>query len=391
MPRTRKPTRVHMDPKTGDWRIFFSSGKRKRLGLRGPNAREAAEEALKEELLIEALGSNAPRSTDRTPVVDVLYRYALAKEDVVEQPHLIADAIAALSPFWGAKTVAEINRDNCKAYTKWRMEGGLRRHQIATDGNSFSKASISRSTARRDLTTLKAALKLAHDDGVLSGLIPTVVLPAETPPRDRVLTRDEAAAILWELWRGAPSKARDGSQHRSPGKTRHAARMFFLLLYTGSRFGTIAKATRKKTSDGPWVDMANQIWFRRGANENATTKRREPHRIPGKIYLALERWERLFPDQKYIVERPSRPGHPIGDIGQALEGACTRLGLERITAHTLKHSAITLYISGGGDPVAASEYFSTSYATISKNYLHLHPDYQDVALGTVAQLGKRQK
>ncbi len=135
--------------------------------------------------------------------------------------------------------------------------------------------------------------------------------------------------------------------------------------------------------------MKNEIWYRRGSHEEVTNKRREPHQILGKIMLALERWERLFPDQEYLVERASRPGKPVGDIGQAIDGACQRLGIERITVHGLKHSAITLFISGGGDPMDASEYFSTSLETIQKNYLHLQPNFQKKALPKITQLGKR--
>lgn len=389
MPRPRKPTRVHMDPKTGDWRIFKKDGTRRRLGLRGEAAAQAAHEILIEEEIAERLGSDAPRTTDTTPVMDVLYRFAEARADEVAKPQLLADAIEALSPFWTGKNLSDISRPSCKAYTTWRMNGGLRKHHLKTRGHSQSKEKISRSTARRDLVMLKAAVKLAQDDGILLGAIPKVFLPDETPARTRALTRGEAARILYELWRGAPTRARDGSLHRSPGKTRHAARLFFLLLYTGSRFATVAKTKRKENQDGPWVDKERAIWHRRGNNEMITRKRRDPHKVPGKIMLALERWERLFTDQEYLVEHPRNPGKPIGDIGQALEGACERLGIERITPHGLKHTAITLYISGGGDPMLAAEYFSTSFATIKENYLHLHPDYQDEAMEGVTQLGKR--
>ncbi len=389
MPRPKKPTRILMDPKTGDWRIFKSDGTRRRLGLRGPADLEAANQALADELIGERLGSSAPRSTSTMPVMDLVYRYAEAKADTVAKPQLLADAIEVLSPFWTGKTAAQINRTTCGEYTKWRMNGGLRKHHLKTRSTSMSKPEISSSSARRDLTTLRAAIKFAQTDGILFGTMPTVVLPNETPPRDRSLTRNEAAQILRDLWRGAPTKARDETWHRSPGRTKHAARLFLLLLYTGSRFATVAGTTRKKRDDGPWVDIQNEIWYRRGSHERVTKKRREPHRIPGKIILALERWERLFPDQVYIVEHPRNPGKPVGDIGQALDGSCKRLKIERITPHGLKHTAITLYISGGGAPMHAAEYFSTTYETIKANYLHLHPDFQEDALPKINQLGKR--
>jgi len=60
--------------------------------------------------------------------------------------------------------------------------------------------------------------------------------------------------------------------------------------------------------------MQNEIWYRRGSHEKITKKKREPHRIPGKIMLALERWERLFPNQEYLVEHTRRPSSTEGKI-----------------------------------------------------------------------------
>lgn len=182
-----------MDPTTGDWRIFKSDGTRRRLGLRGPADREAAEKALADELILERLGSSAPRTTDKTPVMDLVYRYAEARADEVAKPQLLADAIEALSPFWTGKAAADINCTSCVEYTKWRMNGGLRKHHLKTRETSMSKAKISQSTARRDLTMLRAAVKFAQADGILLGTMPTVVLPDEMPARDRSLTRSEAA------------------------------------------------------------------------------------------------------------------------------------------------------------------------------------------------------
>ncbi len=320
----------------------------------------------------------------------MLYEYANAQGEEVAQPRLIADGLEALLPFWSGRLVNEINRQTCADYVRWRCAGGLREHMLNKHGKSCSGSKISRSTARRDLGILRAALNFARSDGLLNQEPPKVTLPAETAPRDRALSRKECAKILYELWRGAPTRARDGSVHRSPGKTRHAARLFWLLLYTGSRFNTVAKTTWEKRDDGPWLELTMEIWHRRGSKEKATKKLRNDHRIPGRIRLALDRWKRMFPSSTYVVEHPRRPNTAIQDIGQALDGACKRLGIERITPHTIKHTAITLFISGGGDPLLAAEYFSTSFATIQKNYLHLAPDHQAPALVSLRRLGKRQ-
>ncbi len=200
-----------MDPKTKEWRLFKFDGTRRRLGLRGTAATEAANAILRQEMAREQLGSAAPSSSDTTPVMEIVNRYVAARMDHVAKRVLLRDAMKALSPFWTGKTVSEINRISCENYTKWRMSGGVRKFQLHVEGKSASKEKISRSTARRDLVTLKAALRLAQADGILLGGVPHVTLPDETPARDRALSRSEAAMILHELWRGAPTKAKDGS------------------------------------------------------------------------------------------------------------------------------------------------------------------------------------
>lgn len=90
-----------------------------------------------------------------------------------------------------------------------------------------------------------------------------------------------------------------------------------------------------------------------------------------------------------MVEYPRSPGPPVGDIGNARDGVCKRLEIERITDHTLKHSAITLDISGGGDPMLAAEFFSSTFSKIEENYLHLHPNFQEKAFPEISRLGKR--
>lgn len=60
-----------MDPKTCDWRIFKSDGTRRRIGLRGAAALEAADQALPDELILERLGTSAPRPAFQIPLLAV--------------------------------------------------------------------------------------------------------------------------------------------------------------------------------------------------------------------------------------------------------------------------------------------------------------------------------
>ena len=72
------------------------------------------------------------------------------------------------------------------------------------EGEDFEAA------ARRELEDLRAAIRHHWEDGLCSALTP-VVLPDKGSPRQRWLTRKEAARLLWaawrlrQKWRGRPS------------------------------------------------------------------------------------------------------------------------------------------------------------------------------------------
>jgi len=104
----------------------------------------------------------------------------------------------------------------------------------------------------------------------------------------------------------------------------------------------------------------------------------------------LRRWKRIH-GGTYIAETARDPGQPVWDIGKALEGAAVRAGVKRITPHTLKHTSITLFIQSGGSAEDASDYFSTSIATIQSNYWHHSPKHQARAKVQISNLGKRPR
>lgn len=142
-----------------------------------------------------------------------------------------------------------------------------------------------------------------------------------------------------------------------------------------------------RIGDGPWLDLTQGIWWRKGDNEDETVKARRPHGIPPRLAAHLRRWKRLH-GGVYIAETARHPGVPVWDIGNALAGAAERAGVKRITPHTLKHTAITLFIQSGGTAEDASDYFSTSIETIQSNYWHHSPAHQKRAVAQIANLGR---
>ncbi|MCR8526558.1 hypothetical protein WB334_26410, partial [Escherichia coli] len=64
----------------------------------------------------------------------------------------------------------------------------------------------------------------------------------------------------------------------------------------------------------------------------------------------------------------------------AFERACVAAGLEGVTPHTLKHTAITWAMQKGMRIEDAADFFDTSEETIRRVYYHHHPDYQADAI-----------
>ena len=82
-----------------------------------------------------------------------------------------------------------------------------------------------------------------------------VTLPPKGPPRDRWLTRNEAAKLIWACWRYREQQTVHRGRHKGqPMATdkrplRHLARFILIGLYTGTRASAIASAS-------PYRDMA---------------------------------------------------------------------------------------------------------------------------------------
>ena len=350
MPRPRKPARLYCRPDTGEW-VIRDGGKDTRTGHRGPSGRAAAEEVFARYLGALISLPTAPQAPDDLTVSLALAHYLDTLPDEVAAPERQAYAVKALSRYWTGKTCGHISESTCRAYVATRP---------------------SASTARRELSVLRAALNKAHRDRLLLGA-PAVWLPPTGKARPDWLTRAEFARLLWALWR----------QKRS----QPAARLALCQFYTGSRPRTVARTTWHKRSDGPWLDLIHGIWWRSGDEEPDTVKARRPHGIPPRLAAHLRRWESLH-GGIYIVEHPRHPGQPVLDIGKALEGAAERAGVKRITPHILKHTAITLAIQGGMSIEDAADYFSTSIETIQSNYWHHSPLHQARAVAMIGNLGR---
>src|SRR5262249_53537171 len=139
----------------------------------------------------------------------------------------IEPRISRLNDFWGDKLLSEVNARSCAAYVRHR-------------GNSGG--------ARRDLQTFRAAVNHHAKEGLHRAVV-RVSLPPKGEPRDRWLSRKEAAALLWHCWRYREKQtvhvgvAKGSSVQTDRRPLRHIAKFILIGLYTGTRAGAIASAS----------------------------------------------------------------------------------------------------------------------------------------------------
>lgn len=260
-------------------------------------------------------------------------------------PDRLRWAAKALLPFWASRTCDAVKGSTCRAYVNAR--------------------GVSASTTRRELGVLQAAMNYVHREGMLI-YAPAVTLPEHGASRDQWLTRDDAAKLLMA--------ARQGRNHT-------LARLILIGLYTGTRPGAIMRLRWVPSLDSGWIDLENGILHRAGAAERQTKKRRGDCRLPCHLLAHLRRWS----GGEWVV---SYRGRPIHDIGKALDEACKRAGIDRITPHVLKHTAVTWAFQGGMTLEDAADFFSTTTATLERVYRQHSPMHQSRAVGIIERRGR---
>jgi integrase len=241
--------------------------------------------------------------------------------------------IERLNEFWGGKKLSKVNAQTCAAYAKHRRNRG---------------------GARRDLETLRAAINHHAKEGFHRGLV-RVSLPPKGEPRDRWLTRKEAAALVWHCWRhrekqtihSGTSKGDPVSTNRRP--LRHIARFILIGLYTGTRAGAIASASPYAEFGRSYVDLERGIFYRKPVGKRATKKRQTPAPIPPRLLAHL-------------------PG--------------------KVTPHTLRHTAATWLMQRGVPIWEAAGFLGMSPEVLQGTYGHHHPDYLQGAATAIGQKGR---
>ncbi len=114
-----------------------------------------------------------------------------------------------------------------------------------------------------------------------------------------------------------------------------------------------------------WVDLERGVIHFLGKPEEETKKKKGVVRVPGKLLAEMRTWEQDGPN---VISYEVRP---VVNIKTAFNQAVRRAGLEDVTPHTLKHTAVTWAFIEGMSLEMATDYFATSRETledVSRSY-----------------------
>lgn len=322
MPRRRAAPRLYLDPARRQW-VIRDGSSFVRTGC-AESDRDGAETRL-----AAYLGQKHTPTPGPSPLIsDILLAYATD-----HLPHTLSakDAayhIGCLSAWWGDRKVTDVTARNCRAFAREHPQ----------------------SSARRYLETLRAAIGYWHREYGPLPSVPAVILPPKAEPRERWLTRGEAARLLW-------------AARRTP----HLARLIILGLYTGSRPGTLLSLR------WDWIDLARGVMLRRAPGEVESKKRKPPVRLGSRLAAHLRRWRRQDACPFVCHYEGKRVRKLRRSWGTAARRA--KLGAD-VTPHTLRHTRATWQMQAGVDLWEAAGHLGMSVETLQRVYGHHSPDFQ---------------
>lgn len=359
MPRPSKGARLVYYQSDGYW--YIRDGKQRISTGCTEAERPRAEEKLGEYLQ----GKHTPQfgvgDPDRVQVVDVLIVYQKEHGPTTRRPDVIYSATPKLGEFWDGKVVGQITKRTCREYVKWRTEQPQARYKFGPRYRFKKEAEVPRvgeQTARRELEVLQSAINYAVGERLLKYTVP-VHLPQKSEPRERWLTRDEVAKLLWAAWRA------------EQGKSRHLCRFILLALYTGTRHEACLRLKWMPSTDSGWVDLERGIIYRKGSDEAQSMKKRTPVPISGRLLAHMRRWKRS--SSTHVVEYA---GRALPKVKRSWKTARINAGLgPDVVPHILRHTFATWAVMDGQPFGKVAAALGTTERMVQQTYGHHHPDH----------------
>lgn len=247
------------------------------------------------------------------------------------RPDSAALSIRYLKPFFGATPALSLSLDMQEAYVEHRRALGAGHESI-----------------RRDLSTLSAALHRAVKRRKLDHVPPTLHL-TPSPPRERFLSRSEAARLMWAL--------------RGP-RQRHVLLFVRLALYTGARTGAILDLTWDRVDfEGETVDF-------RVPGRRITKKRRTLAPMTATMRRMLLHAKK-HARSRYVV---SWAGERIDRVAKSVITNAEKAGIEDFSPHILRHTFASWAVRKRVPIYMVGKALGQTVASTTERYAKLAPD-----------------
>lgn len=315
MPRYRLTKR----PESPNWYVTWFDGHPRRVSTGTESHSEA-------EIFLDQFKLQILDPSGRVGVIAVLNDY---KENVLD--HLPSKKNAQLwvdnlERYFGRMTVADV----CEQ-PEQHVESYIKSRNVSTE------------TVRRELSVLNTALRRAERRKIIVKA-PFIKLPPKPPPRERYLTRTEAAKLLW-----------------ASRRTEHLKMFLRLALYTGARPGAIFDLTWDR------VDLENGFV---DYGQGVGNKRRGVKPIDGALLASLRRVK----DKKGHVVQWN--GKRVRRVNNAFRKAVKRAGLPGdVVRYTLRHTSATLMAMAGVDLHAIGGMLDHTDPAMTRRYAKYSPEY----------------
>lgn len=235
----------------------------------------------------------------------------------------------AMLPDLGALRADQITVEHCREYNAKRRLAGIKQGTVWTE-----------------LGHLRIVLNWAAKKGLIERA-PHIELPQKPAPRERHLTRDEAAALI--------------HAEAQP----HIKLAIRLMLSTAARVGAILDLTWDR------VDMERRRINLR-AEGTGPRKGRAVVPINDTLLAALSEARRAAMTD-YVIEWN---GKPVRSIRKGFGVAVASAGLKDVTIHTLRHSAAVMMVEAGTPMDEVAQYLGHSNPSITfRIYARFSPSH----------------
>jgi integrase len=216
---------------------------------------------------------------------------------------------------------------------------------------------VSNGGIRSELVYLSAALGFGKKTKLYAGDKPEVILPPAGRPRDRWLTKAEAAKLI------------------------EAARRFHVKLWLHLALATAGRPSHILQLTWDRIDM--QAWMANldDPEREATKKGRAHVPIQDQDCREALKLARAQAETRWVVEYN---GAPVKNVIMGVKAAAKRAKLEGVTPYVLRHTAAVWMAQRGVPLIEIMEFMGhDNLATTTRHYAKHHPEHLRRAAGAL--------